>query len=112
MAFVLGSVLLMDVDVPGNAVNRGVILGIAVSAVGPLGATLYLLWRSRRACIVTGEGGMLGRSVEALEAIDREGWVDFNGERWRVVTARPLRAGQKARVTGRTGLRLEVASLE
>lgn len=112
VAFVLGSVLLMDVDVPGYAVNRGVILGIAVSAASVLGATLYLLWRSRRARVVTGEGGMLGQRVEALEAIDREGWVDFNGERWRVVTARPLRPGQKARVTGRTGLRLEVEPLE
>ena len=112
VAFVLGSVLLMDVEVPGYAVNRGVVLGIAVSAAGLLGATLYLLWRSRRARVVTGESGMLGHSVEALEAIDREGWVDLNGERWRAATPRPLRRGQKARVTGRAGLRLEVEPLE
>lgn len=112
VAFVLGSVLLMDVDVPGYAVNRGVIIGIAMSAVGLFGATLFLLWRARHARVVTGEGGMLGHNVEALEAIDREGWADFNGERWLVHTARPLRAGQKARVTGRTGLRLEVEPLE
>ncbi len=112
VAFVLGSVLLMDVDVPGYGVNLGVIAGIAVSAAGLLGITLWLLWRSRHTRVVTGEGGLLGQSALALEAIDDEGWVEVAGERWRVKTVRPLRAGQRARVVGRDGLRLDVEPID
>jgi len=112
IAFVLGSVLLMDVDVPGYGVNLGVIAGIAASAVALLGATLWLLWRSRQARVITGESGLIGESVEALEAIEREGWALVAGERWRVRTSRPLHAGQHARVTGREGLLLDVEPID
>jgi membrane-bound serine protease (ClpP class) len=111
-AFVLGSILLMDVDVPGYEINLGVIAGIAASAVALLGATLYLLWRARHSPVVTGEGGISGHSVVALEAIDGEGWAEFAGERWRVRSARPLARGQRARVLRRDGLRLDVEPLE
>jgi membrane-bound serine protease (ClpP class) len=111
-AFVLGSILLMDVDVPGYEINLGVIAGIAASAVALLGATLYLLWRARHSPVVTGEGGFSGHSVVALEAIDGEGWAEFAGERWRVRSARPLARGQRARVIRRDGLRLDVEPLE
>ncbi|MFP5307188.1 MAG: NfeD family protein, partial [Gammaproteobacteria bacterium] len=112
IAFVLGSVLLMDVDVPGYGVNLGVIAGIAASAVALLGVTLWLLWRSRQARVVTGESGLVGESVEALEAIEREGWALVAGERWRVRTSKPLHVGQHARVTGREGLLLDVEPID
>jgi membrane-bound serine protease (ClpP class) len=111
-AFVLGSILLMDVDVPGYEINLGVIAGVALSAVALLAATLYLLWRARHSPVVTGEGGISGHSVVALEAIDGEGWAEFAGERWRVRSARPLARGQRARVLRRDGLRLDVEPLE
>ncbi|MES0873829.1 NfeD family protein [Sinimarinibacterium thermocellulolyticum] len=108
VAFVFGSILLMDADVPGYAVNLGVIAGIAVSAVALLGITLFLLWRARRAPVVTGDGGFAGQHAVALEAFESEGWVEFAGERWRVRTTHPLTKGQRVRVIRRDGLWLEV----
>jgi membrane-bound serine protease (ClpP class) len=105
-------VLGMDVDVPGYEINLGVIVGVALSAVALLAATLYLLWRARHSPVVTGEGGISGHSVVALEAIDGEGWAEFAGERWRVRSSRPLARGQRARVLRRDGLRLDVEPLE
>jgi membrane-bound serine protease (ClpP class) len=108
IAFVFGSVLLMDTDIPGYRVSRGLIAGIAFSAAAVLAGTLWLLWRARQSRVVTGGEALLGGMVRALEAIDGEGWAEFRGERWRVSSARPLRAGQQARVISRDGLTLRV----
>jgi membrane-bound serine protease (ClpP class) len=108
VAFVFGSVLLMDTGVPGYQVNLGVIAGIAISAVGMLAALLWLLQRARRARITTGAEALLGATVHALEPIESEGWVEFQGERWRVRSTAPLRTGESARVLSRDGLILQV----
>jgi membrane-bound serine protease (ClpP class) len=111
-AFVIGSIMLMDIDVPGYGVNLGIISGIAVSAAAILGATLYLLWRARRAPVVTGQDGLIGQTAEILEPIDSEGWARVLGERWRVRVRAPLPTGAQARVAGREGLTLIVEPLE
>lgn len=110
IAFVLGSVLLMDVDVPGYAVNLGVIVGVAVTAAALLGVTLYLLLRSRRTRVVTGDDLIVGRTAVVLEASGGgvDGWVEVGGERWRVRAPVPLHAGQRVRVKARDGLTLNV----
>ncbi|HET9865075.1 MAG TPA: nodulation protein NfeD [Steroidobacteraceae bacterium] len=108
VAFVFGSVLLMDTGVPGYEVNLGVIAGIAVSAVAMLAVLLMLFRRARRARIATGAEALLGASVLALEPIETEGWAEFQGERWRVRSTAPLRTGERARVLARDGLILEV----
>lgn len=115
VAFVLGSVLLMDRDVPGYAIHRGVIAGIALGGAALMALTLSLALRARRAPTVTGTAAMLGRIAEVLEAItpDRlngtgEGWAWIHGERWRVRCACPLAAGARVRVMRIDGLTLTV----
>lgn len=107
-AFVFGSVLMMDTDVPGYEVNRGVIAGISISAIGLLAALMWLLMRARRARVATGAEALLQATVLALEPIEPEGWAELHGERWRVRSTSPLRPGQRARVVSRDGLILHV----
>lgn len=108
VAFVFGSILLMDIDVPGYDVNRGIISGIAAGAAGILGTTLYLLWRARRMPVVTGDHTLLGHTVEVMEPIETEGWGWIAGERWRLRTRVPLRPGDRPKVTAMDGLTLIV----
>lgn len=103
-AFVFGSILLMDIDVPGYGVNQGLIAGIALSAAALMGLTLYLLWRARRAPVVTGSDALVGQIAEALEPIEAEGWARVSGERWRIRSSRPMPTGARARVTQVDGL--------
>lgn len=110
VSFVLGSVFLMDTDIPGYGIDLGVILGIALCAAAVLALTLVLLWRARRAPPVTGSDGMVGEVAEMLEPINGEGWARVRGERWRVRSAMPLPAGAKARIARIEGLTLIVAS--
>jgi membrane-bound serine protease (ClpP class) len=112
VAFVFGSIMLMDIDVPGYGVNRGIIIGIAVSGAGLMGLTLYLLWRARQAPVVTGDQTLIGHVVEVLEPIDgageTEGWGWVAGERWRIRTRVPLKPGDRPRITSMDGLTLLV----
>ncbi len=108
IAFVLGSVLLMDTDVPGFGISLGVILGIALCAALLLALTLFLIWRARRAPVVTGAGALIGQTAEVLEPFSGEGWARVRGERWRVRCAVPLPAGALARITRMDGLLLTV----
>lgn len=108
VAFVFGSVLLMDTGVPGYQIHMGVILGLAVAAAAALGALVWLLARSRAARIVTGGEALVGGIVFALEPIEAEGWAEINGERWRVRSRAPLLPGQRARVLSRDGLLLHI----
>lgn len=108
VAFVFGSIMLMDIDVPGYGINRGIIAGIAVGGAGIMALTLYLLWRSRQAPVMTGDRTLVGHVVEVLEPIEAEGWGWVAGERWKLRTRAPLRPGDRPRVVAMEGLTLLV----
>ena len=111
IAFVVGSVMLMNTEVPGYAINRGVILGMALGAAVLLAAILRLVLRSRRSHAVDGgDASMLDVRGELLEPLsaDGEGWMMVRGERWRVRCDKALPAGTPVRVVRRQGLLLWV----
>jgi len=57
----------------------------------------------------TGREAMIGRTVNALSAIDsRGGRVFIEGETWNAVSEAPVAAGQPVEVTGIAGLTLSV----
>jgi membrane-bound serine protease (ClpP class) len=64
--------------------------------------------KARNRPVVSGQEQMIGSLGEVLEDLESEGWARVESERWRIVSARPLRRGQKIRVTGVTGLTLRV----
>jgi membrane-bound serine protease (ClpP class) len=108
VAFVFGSIMLMDIDVPGYGVNRGIVFGIAAAGGTIFGLTLYLLWRARQAPVVTGDRTLIGHTIEVLEATGPEGWGWVAGERWKFRSTAPARAGERLHVTGMDGLTLLV----
>ncbi len=110
IAFVFGSVLLFDTDVPGYEVNMGVIAGIATGAVGLLALTLALVMRSRRAPRFSGDALLREASGELLDALAAggEGWAKVLGERWRVRSDVDMPAGARVRVLDREGIVLRV----
>jgi membrane-bound serine protease (ClpP class) len=111
IAFVVGSVMLLDTNVPGYAVNPGVIGVIAACAVGLLALVVWLLLRSRRAREVTGDQQMLDAKGELLGPVEADGHTQalVYGERWQVRSAVALPKGAHVRVVRRDGLVLWVA---
>jgi membrane-bound serine protease (ClpP class) len=107
-AFVFGSILLLDIDVPGYRTNLGIVAGVATVAVLAMAGTMYLAMRSRRAAVVTGDAA-LRRAVLVVDTFaDGGGWARLDGERWRVRADQPLAPGDRVRVTRMEGLTLWV----
>lgn len=110
IAFVLGSIMLMNTNVPGYSVNLGLIAGIAFGAIVVLGMILWLVMRARRANSGTSDPQMLGTTADLRSATDArgQGWAQINGERWQILSDVPLAAGTRVRVVRRDGLLLWV----
>ena len=109
IAFVLGSVMLMNTNVPGYTVNLGVIAGIAFAAISVLATIIWLVMRARRSVDVNISHmiGGLGHMLESTNA-EGEGWAMVDGERWKVLAGTPIPADASVRVVRRDGLVLWV----
>ena len=111
IAFVFGSILLLNTGVPGYEINLGVIAGIAACAAALLALMLWLVMRARRAPRISGDERMLGAQGELLASVDAGGetWARVYGERWRVRSDVALPAGARVRIVRCQGLLLWVA---
>lgn len=108
ISFVIGSIMLLDTDVPGFTISRPLVGTVAlVGAIGTLGIATYFV-RSRRQPVVTGSEQLLHEVATAIADFDREGMVKVRGELWLAHTRTPVKAGQRLRIIRVDGLRLEV----
>ena len=108
VALVAGSIMLMDVDLPGYRVSRGVIFGIATSSALVFGLALTLATRARLRPVTTGADEMLGHLAVAIEDFDGHGRVRVRGEIWKAVCDTPIHSGQSVRIEAISGLVLRV----
>lgn len=109
IAFVIGSVILMDTEVPGFKVARSLIGGVALAGGLMMLLTVTFFTRSRRRPVQTGAQQMLSEPAIAMEAFERTGMVRVRGEIWRAVAAAPVQQGQRLRILQVKGLTLQVA---
>ena len=107
IAFVLGSVILIDSDLPGFEIPYGLIGGVAVASGLFLVFVIGMVVRGRRRPVVSGREEMLGAVGEALDDFADEGWMRVHGETWRARTRGPVRRGQRLRVRAIDGLVLD-----
>jgi membrane-bound serine protease (ClpP class) len=108
IAIVIGSIILIDTDVPGFVVSRPLIGAIAlVSSLG-LMAIIGVAVKARRRPVVAGREELIGSVGEALQDFEQSGTVFVHSESWNAVTESPLLEGQAIVVTGIDGLTLKV----
>jgi membrane-bound serine protease (ClpP class) len=111
IAFVIGSIILFDTDVPGFEVAVPLIGAIAVAGGLILAGIVWIFSRARRRPVVTGAEQIVGSIAEADEDFSDRGRVRLGSEYWNAVSRVPVRAGQKVRVVSMDGLRLNVEPL-
>jgi membrane-bound serine protease (ClpP class) len=112
VSFIIGSIMLLDADVPGFKIAWQLIGSVALVASALLLAMAMFFMRSRRRPVVTGAEQILSEPVYALEDFEHEGMVRLRGELWRAESSTPIHAGQPLRVVKMTGLTLEVVPAE
>ena len=107
-AFIFGSVILIDSDIPGLSISLPLIMTIAASGALVLMGIVWFAVRSRDRPVVSGQEEMVGAHAEALHDFDNRGQVWVHGERWSARTSSPVTAGQSLEVVHVEGLTLHV----
>jgi membrane-bound serine protease (ClpP class) len=108
VALILGSLMLIDVDVPALAISRPLIAAVAVVSTLFFVGVLRLGWRARKKPVVSGREQLIGSVATAAISFDDRGPVRVHGEIWSAATESPLREGQAADVVDMVGLVLKV----
>lgn len=112
VAFVIGSIILMESDVPGYGIALPVIFGVAAVSAAFFIAVMSMWLKSRQRPVVSGEEEMIGSLGEVLDAGAGTGHIRVHGEVWNARSSAPLVRGQRVRVVGIDGLTLRVEPLE
>lgn len=112
IAFIVGSIMLMDTELPAYRIAWPVIIALglstAVVAFAVVGMALRARHRPQRLGVDAAQGQEL--VVECVQA--EQPMVRFESELWPVRCNRSLVAGDRVRVTGSAGLHLMVDKLE
>jgi membrane-bound serine protease (ClpP class) len=108
IAFVVGSLILFDTDVPGMSVGRPLIGAFATMGGLMIAGIVYLATRSMRRPVATGTQGMIGATAEVVEDFTGRGRVRYGGEFWNARSDAALRAGDLTRIVRVEGLTLWV----
>ena len=108
VAFVFGSIMLLDADVPGFTIAWQVIGAMGLAGALVLVAIVSFAVKARRRPVVSGVEGLLREHAEAVESFQRQGFVRVHGEIWNAVSREPVREGERLRIRRIDGLTLEV----
>jgi membrane-bound serine protease (ClpP class) len=111
VAFVIGSVILIDTELPGFGIPTALILSVAIVSALFIVTITSIAMKTRHRSVVIGEHEMVGAVGEVVAADAGGGWALIQGVNWRIVSKAPLRPGQKVRVLTQNGLVLEVAPI-
>lgn len=112
IAFVIGSIILIDTEAPGFGIDIALIAAFAVASFLLFMFVLGMVIRAREQPVVSGREEMVGSRAEVLEDFSGEGRVRAHGELWRATSEVPLHRGDRVRVVGIEGLCLKVAPME
>jgi membrane-bound serine protease (ClpP class) len=112
IAFVIGSLFLVDTSQTNLAVSHGIIAGTAVGFSAIVLGIGYLAIRGRHEPASTGGEGMIGMVGKVRQAIAPgvPGQIFVNGEIWRAVSDQTIVAGARARIMAVRGLEVTVRS--
>jgi membrane-bound serine protease (ClpP class) len=110
VAFVIGSLFLVDTSQTNLQVSRAMIAGAACGLGALILGLGYLVIHERRVRATTGKEGLVGEIGEVREAIEpgTPGRMLVHGEIWRAVSDVRLPPGVRARVMAVNGLEVVV----
>ncbi len=108
IAFVIGSIILIDTDYEGYGISIPFISSFALANALFFFTILSMVLKARHKPIVSGREELLGSVGEVIDAVDNFGRVKVHSENWQAKSNVPIPPGQKIRVTGIEGLTLIV----
>lgn len=111
IAFVFGSIILMDTDSEFYAISRPLIFAVALVSAAVFIGLATMAMRSLRRPVVSGREALVGGMAVATEDFSGRGHVRAQGEVWQARSTAPLARGQEVRIKALDGLTLLVEPL-
>lgn len=108
IAFIIGSIMLFDMNSPEYHVMTPLIITMSIISLVFFFGILMLAIRSHKRAIVTGKEGLIGAEGVILSIMNQQIVVRVLGEIWEARSLTLLNPGDKVRVTKVTGLILSV----
>lgn len=111
VAFVIGSIILIDTGAPGFTLELPVIIVFAITSALMFIFVIGMAIKARHRPVVSGLEAIIGGTAVVLDDFDKKGMVTMHGEKWQAVSDRPLHKDQQVKVTDISGLILQVEPL-
>ena len=108
VAMVLGTVMLVDTEVPELSIGWGTAIGVTLPFAAITVFLLQLAVKSFRYKVATGTEGMIRKTGVAKTEVHGTGRVFVHGEWWNARSEKPIPAGSSVRVVEVEGLLLTV----
>ncbi len=108
VAFVFGSVILMDTDVPGYGIDISVIASFAVISALTIIFVIGMAIKARQRPVVSGLEQLMNCKATVIDDFEHQGRVAIHSEIWNAICNKALRRSQQVRVISIKGLTLEV----
>jgi membrane-bound serine protease (ClpP class) len=108
VAFIIGSVMLLDTDVSGYRLSWALIGSVALISAVYFIVLITFIAKARQRPIVSGPEHMIGDSAEVVDWGGESGRVRVQGEIWKARATEPLSPGRRVRVEQIDGLTLVV----
>lgn len=112
IAFVIGSIILMDTEVPGYGIDISVIITFTLTSALMFIFIVGMAIKARRRPVVSGQEELVGSQATVINDFEHSGSVAIHSETWQALSDTALHKGQKVNVTDIQGLTLKVEPLQ
>ncbi|MFC7048289.1 NfeD family protein [Emcibacter nanhaiensis] len=112
IALVIGSIILIDTDVPGMAISIPIIGSIALVSGLLLLGIMYMAIKAWRRPVTTGPEALVGAPGEVIDWSGGTGHIRIRGEVWKARGPEKLPGHSRVKVTDLEGLRLVVEQVQ
>lgn len=108
VAFVIGSIILLETDAPGFGIDISIIITFTAISALVFIFVIGMAIRARRRPVVSGLEQLVGGEARVLADFDHHGQVSIHSETWTATSPTALKKDQLVKVIGLKGLTLKV----
>jgi membrane-bound serine protease (ClpP class) len=108
ISLLLGSLMLIDTEVPYMRISLSVIIPVVVCTAAFFLLAIYLALKAQRRKVTTGDVGLVGETATIKDMTDGKGTVFVHGEYWQALSTEDFPKGTKVKVIGVEGMFLKV----
>ncbi|OGT41394.1 MAG: hypothetical protein A3F13_05305 [Gammaproteobacteria bacterium RIFCSPHIGHO2_12_FULL_40_19] len=112
IAFIIGSVMLFDIQHPAFRIDRSLIMIMTAVTMTFFFIIMGLVIKSQKRAMITGKDSLIGSTGTVISVMNEQVVVKISGEIWEARSRTMLPIGQKVKVVSIEGLILHVEPVE